>query len=88
LHQMKKTPDASQLCSHCMAMPSVDLRPAEEGHLSVGVQETWGWFNKFFCPSWSQSYDFKIYNYNASVLGSRLEYFFKAEQNNFVSKSH
>jgi hypothetical protein len=27
------------------------------------------------CDPWSQSYDFKIYNHNASVVGSRLERF-------------
>jgi hypothetical protein len=32
-------------------------------------------------PIWSQSYDFWIYNYNASV--SRLERFFWVEENIF-----
>jgi hypothetical protein len=35
-----------------------------------------------------QSYDLGIYNYNASVVRSRLERFLNAEENVFVSKTH
>jgi hypothetical protein len=38
-------------------------------------------------PMWSQSYDFGTYNYNASVLCSRLERFFMVEENISVLKT-
>jgi glycerol-3-phosphate acyltransferase PlsY len=39
--------------------------------------------------AWSQSYDFCIYNYNASVvLGHINSVFFKVEETNSVSKTH
>jgi hypothetical protein len=37
--------------------------------------------------TWSQSYDFYIYSYNASVVVHRLERFFKLEDF-FVFKTH
>jgi hypothetical protein len=38
--------------------------------------------------SWSQSYDFEIYNYNASVIVCSLVRFFNVEENIFVFKTH
>jgi hypothetical protein len=37
-------------------------------------------------PTRSQSYDFWIYNYNASVVGSTLELFLKYKKLFFISK--
>jgi hypothetical protein len=38
--------------------------------------------------SWSQSYDFGIDHYSASVVGSRLDRFFKVEETIFVFRTH
>jgi hypothetical protein len=56
------------------------------------ILKNWAFLRAVVCPPLStprsQSYDFRIYDYNASVVVHRLERFFKVEENIFVFKTH